>query len=97
MQPYYRVCNRLAYDIAVGITRTHLTFVRRTNVLKLNAISFNNIARLTFVNSNKVRAKIIRGDVCLMRYVTQRESQQRRIMINYDTTHAVMELVTGNN
>lgn len=61
MQPYYRVCNRLAYDIAFGITRTHLTSVRRTNVLKLNVISFNNIARLTFVNSNKVRTKIIRG------------------------------------
>jgi len=69
--------------------------VRRTDVLKLNAFSFNNIARLTFINSNKVRTKYTE-DVCLMRYTLYNVSRNAA-MINYDTMRAAMKLLTENN
>ena len=56
----------------------YLTSVRRTDVLKLNAFSFNNIARLTFVNSNKVCTKNT-GDVCLMRHTLYNVSRNAAV------------------
>jgi len=55
----------------------------------------NNIARLTFINSNKVRTKYTE-DVCLMRYTLYNVSRNAA-MINYDTMRAAMKLLTENN